>query len=165
MDSKKNVPPEKKIGRFMTITLGLTMSIVLGTLGVVSSGHFSISMWIISLVLSIALAMIIGFLFPVQPIRKMATAGIQNKLLKSIAGNAIVNFVYVLIITTVLLFVMITLAKHQMDVLQVPESVPRPSFIRALPFSLIKSYIVSYVITFILGPIYLKIAFKRYLSE
>ena len=81
---------------------------------------------------------------------------------KFLVANIITNIFYVLIITSVNTSLFISLAKHAMEVNNVPLSVPRPSILAALPKSLISSYIISYIVTLILEPIYIKIAFKKY---
>lgn len=161
MDEKVTV--QRKIGRFMTVAMGITVSIVLSAFGVISSGHFSVPMLLLSMVISIVLALIIGFLLPVQPVKMALTKNIKNNFLRMLVGNVITNLFYVLIITTVLVFVMNGMAAHIMDMNNVPASVPRPNALKVLPSRLLESYIVSFVVTFLLEPLYLMIAKKKYL--
>lgn len=151
----------KKIGFFMNIAMGITVSMILSTHGVLASGHFAVPMLLLSMAISCILALCIGFFLPVRPLKEKATANLKGPA-KFLVGNIITNIFYVLIITTVNTTLMITLAKHQMDLQNVPQNVPRPSILAALPRSWISSYIVSYVATMILEPLYLKMAFKKY---
>lgn len=151
----------RKVGFFMNIVMGITMSLILSVHGVLGSGHFSVPSLAISIAISCILALCIGFFLPVRPAREKATAKMKIPV-KILVGNIITNLFYVLIITSVLTTVMITMARHGMDMNNVPASVPRPSVLKALPRSLLSSFVVSYVITLILEPLYLKIAFKKY---
>lgn len=151
----------KKVGFFMNIAMGITVSIILSTHGVLSSGHFAVPALLLSMAISCVLALCIGFFLPVRPLKEKATAGLKGPA-KFLVGNVITNIFYVLIITTVNTTLMITLAKHQMALQNVPPHVPRPSIIAALPRSWLSSYIVSYIVTLVLEPVYLKIAFKKY---
>ncbi|MCQ2241844.1 hypothetical protein [Treponema sp.] len=151
----------KKLGFFMNIAMGITVSIILSTHGVLASGHFSVPSLAISMVVSCILALCIGFFLPVKPAKDKVTANMKMPV-KFLVANIITNIFYVLIITSVNTSLLITLAKHAMDLNNVPPSVPRPSILAALPKSLISSYIISYIVTLILEPIFLKIAFKKY---
>lgn len=151
----------KKVGFFMNIAMGITVSIILSTHGVVASGHFAVPMLLLSMAISCVLAFCIGFFLPVRPIKEKATASMKMPV-KFLVGNIITNIFYVLIITTVNTTLMITLAKHQMDLQNVPMNIPRPSVLAALPRSWISSFAVSYLVTLILEPIFLKIAFRKY---
>lgn len=151
----------RKVGFFMNIAMGITVSIILSTHGVLASGHFSVPSLAISMVASCSLALCIGFFLPVKPVKDKITANMKMPA-KFLVANIITNIFYVLIITSVNTSLFITLAKHAMEVNNVPHSVPRPSILAALPKSLISSYIISYIVTLILEPIYIKIAFKKY---
>lgn len=151
----------KKVGFFMNIAMGITVSVILSTHGVLASGHFAIPMLIISMVISCILALCIGFFLPVKPVKDKLTGNMKMPA-KFLVANVITNIFYVLIITTVNTSLMIMMARHNMDINNVPASVPRPSILATLPRSWISSYIVSYVVTLILEPIYLKMAFKKY---
>ena len=151
----------RKVGFFMNIAMGITVSIILSTHGVLASGHFAVPMLIISMVISCILALCIGFFLPVKPVKDKMTENMKMSA-KFLVANVITNIFYVFIITTVNTTLMITMAKHNMDINNVPLSVPRPSILAALPRSWLSSYIISYVVTLILEPIYLKMAFKKY---
>lgn len=151
----------KKVGLFMNIAMGITVSIILSVHGNLASGHFAIPMLMVSMVISCILALFIGFLLPVKPVKDKLTGNMKMPA-KFLVANIITNIFYVFIITTVNTSLMIILARHNMDINNVPLSVPRPSILAALPKSWLSSYIVSYIVTLILEPIYLKIAFKKY---
>lgn len=151
----------RKVGFFMNIAMGITVSIILSTHGVLASGHFSVQTLAISMVVSCILAICIGFFLPVKPVKDKVTENMKMPV-KFLVANIITNLFYVLIITSANTSLLITMAKHAMEVNNVPLTVPRPSILAALPRSLLSSYIISYVVTLILEPIYLKIAFKKY---
>lgn len=98
---------------FMTLAMGITLSFVMGTHGVVASGHFTIPMWLLSLALSIPLALAIGFLIPIRKMNQALTKKIENKIAKVLVSAVVTNLFYVGIITTVLTIVMIGNANGQ----------------------------------------------------
>ncbi|MCQ2978791.1 MAG: hypothetical protein MJ245_03235 [Clostridia bacterium] len=104
----------KKINKFMTITMGITISIILSTLGVVMSGHFSVPTLIISMVCSIIIALLIGFLIPIRKLIEVICTNIVG-IWEAIIDNFIMNLFYVLIITTINVFLMTTMAGKQID--------------------------------------------------
>ena len=121
----------RKVGFFMNIAMGITVSIILSTHGVLASGHFSVPSLAISMVVSCSLALCIGFFLPVKPVKDKITANMKMPA-KFLVANIITNIFYVLIITSVNTSLFITLAKHAMEVNNVPLSVPRPSILAAL---------------------------------
>lgn len=155
----------RKIGIFMNIAMGLTVSAILSAHGVISSGHATPKILVLSYAISAVVALCIGFFIPIRMINEKVTGNIKAKPVKILAANVITNLFYVLIITSLLTTLMITLAKHQMNINHVPESVPRPSVLKALPRSLASSYLISYVVTLILEPIYLNFAKKKYMPK
>lgn len=101
---------QKKIGRFMTIAMGITLSIVLSTFNVLMSGRFTIPMFLISILISCTISLAIGLIIPTKKISDKAVEKINNKFVKAAVGNFIVSACYSLIITTVLVFVMMGMA-------------------------------------------------------
>lgn len=151
----------KQVGFFMNVAMGVTVSIILSTHGVVSSGHFTVPTLLISMAISCILALCIGFFLPVRQVKEKFTGGMKMPA-KHIIGNIITNIFYVLIITSVNTTLMILLARHNMDINNVPPHIPRPEVLKALPRSLLSSFIVSYIVTLFIEPFYLKLAFKKY---
>lgn len=151
----------KQVGFFMNVSMGITVSLILSTHGVLASGHFSVPTLIMSMVISCILALCIGFFLPVNQVKEKFTGGMKMPA-KHFVGNIITNIFYVLIITSVNTTLMILLARHNMDINNVPPSIPRPELLKVLPRSLISSFIVSYIVTLFIEPLYLKMAFKKY---
>ena len=58
----------KKIGRRMSILMGITLSFCLSLLGNLTSGHFTLSGFLISFAASTLISLIIGFLVPIKKV-------------------------------------------------------------------------------------------------
>lgn len=104
----------KKINKFMTISMGITISLILSTYGVLSNGHFSVITLILSMIVSVTLAMIIGFTIPLRKFIDYLTRNITG-VLEAIIDNFIMNTVYVLIICTCNIFLMTSMANKNID--------------------------------------------------
>ncbi len=105
----------KKINHFMKFLMGFSISFALATYGVVASGHFSIKMWGLSLLLSFILTFIITVAFPIHKIAEVVAGKIKFKFLTKLVSVFVVNFFYVFIITTVLVCVMLTMANREIS--------------------------------------------------
>lgn len=101
---------QKKIGAFMAVAMGLTQSIVLSTFNNLMSGRFMLPMLIISILISSAISITIGFIIPTKKISDKVVEKINNKIVKTMLGNLVVSAFYSVIITTVLVFVMVGMA-------------------------------------------------------
>lgn len=205
----------KKMNKFMTIAMGTSISLVLATCGVALSGHFTVPMWILSMILSVILALLIGFLLPVRKTAEKCAAKVENKMAKTLVEALVTNLFYTLIITTVLEVVMIGIAnkgisigisniegginalsgqrtqmEQQLATLEADSkeytelqgeikaneaqvegmkkqiegmNAGRPSVLRALPKSMAISFVIAYVLSLILQPIYAGIGRKKYI--
>lgn len=155
---------QKKIGRFISLTMGPFVSLCMGTQGVLLSGHFSVPAWILSVAVSVTLAVCIGLFVPVKRFSKGISSRIRNRILSVLADNALTNIVYTIIIATAVPSLMVVLARIQMDSAGVPPSVPRPSILAALPHSWISGFILAMLLTLVLEPVFVRIARKKYLD-
>ncbi|WP_029231163.1 hypothetical protein [Butyrivibrio sp. VCB2006] len=143
----------KKVGRGMSIRMGLLMSCCLSLVGMGTSGHFTVPGFIISFIVSTIISMIIGFLIPMGKITNILAGKLglrQGTLAERLFASLISNLIYTPIIT----FVMVFLA-YQM-VMKQSGGMAQISFAGMFFPSLIICFIVGYVLIFIFQPIFLK---------
>lgn len=185
----------KKVGRFVTNMMGVTVSLILGTIGPFLSGHFTIQTWIISVVSSMIIALLVGYIIPVKKIADKITQNIFSQTVTALVNNVIINVFYVLIIVSSVLFISLKVAnvgmnkavdaqkqaivelneqmteenteeiQKQIDELEAAiENINanRPSYSKELPMNLLWGFVISYVVTLILQPIFVNIGMKKY---
>lgn len=195
----------KKITRFMGIVMSVTISSILGTMGTILSGHFSLPAWGASLLLSNVLGLIITFAIPVRKLSERISESIINKFIKLFVDALITNLFYAPIITVCMIFSMsfvvnnaldIQVATREEQIVKVEDSLKalestglqngrienyekqikeleneikginegRPNPKETLLKTIISSYILSVVLTMIAQPLWLKLAFRKYLN-
>lgn len=187
MDEKK----VKKVTRFMTNSMGITVSIALGITMTILSGHFTLATCAMSLGISLVIALLIGNIIPIKKISDFVTKGIFSQFLTAVVSNFVINLFFAPIITACVCFAMTNFAskgidkqiegvKTQIEILQ-NENVEmnevkieelnnqiesmnnaKPVFKDIILKELLISFIISYVVTIIVQPIFLKIARNKY---
>lgn len=105
----------KRINRFMGIAMSCTIGTILGTLGVVMSGHFSWILLLISIVLSNVLGIVMTFLIPIKKISDSVSERIINRFFKALVGALIINAIYTPVITVAMVFSMSVFANTKID--------------------------------------------------
>ncbi len=145
----------KKIGRRMSILMGITLSFCLSLLGNLTSGHFTLSGFLISFAASTLISLIIGFLVPIKKVGD----GICNALHlkpRSLPAHCAESFLSDLIYTPVITLAMVALAWK----MAAAHGAQMP-FLPVFLHSLLLSMIVGYVLIFILMPVYLRLLMPR----
>ena len=144
----------KKVGRKMSVLMGVTMSLCMSLIGNITSGHFTVPGFITSFLISAAISLIIGLLVPVGPIAKGASerCGLESG---SLGARSLESLITDVCFTPVMTAAMITFAyfmskKHGEHMKFVP------AFLSSLGIGLV----VCFLLAFILTPIYLKRAMK-----
>ena len=99
----------RKIGRSMSIKMGVTMSFCLSLIGMGTSGHFTVPGFLISFVVSTILSLIIGF---VVPMGKISASACKSLGLKpgTLPARCIESIISDLIYTPIMTLVMVGLA-------------------------------------------------------
>ena len=90
IQTNPQVQTMRKVSFFMNIAMGITVSIILSTHGVLASGHFAVPMLIISMVISCILALCIGFFLPVKPVKDKMTENMKMPA-KFLVANVIID--------------------------------------------------------------------------
>lgn len=145
----------KKIGREMSILMGITLSFFLSLTGILSSGYFTVPGFLISFVVSLVISLIIGFFIPMKKVtdslgRKLGLA--PRKFSTHCFEALISDLIYTPIITLIMVFLAYRQAIRQGA--QIP-------FWPMLGKSMLISMIVGYILIFIFMPLFLKIVMKR----
>ena len=145
----------KKIGREMSLLMGVTLSFFLSLTGLLAAGKFNVVGWIISFLISTVISLIIGFLVPM----KKVTDGVNNKLgLKpgKLGTRCMESLLSDLIYTPI-----ITLAMVFMAYKKATAHGAKIPFIGMFGKSLVISLVVGFILIFIFMPLYMKLVFKK----
>ncbi len=146
----------KKIGRQMSILMGLTLSFFMSLAGNLSSPKFSVIGFILGFVVSFIISLVIGFLVPMKKVgdavdRKLGlTPG-------STAAHAVESLVSDLIYTPVITLAMITMAYKN----AVSHGAKGMSYGPMLGKAMILSLVLGYVLIFIFMPLFMKLVMKK----
>ncbi len=149
----------RKIGRDMSIKMGVTMSLCLSLIGTLTSGHFTIMGFLMSFVASTVLSLIIGFIVPMS---KLSTACLNSMKMRrgTMPARLMESLISDLIYTPIMTLAMVGLAffmarKQSGGMMQTP-------FLAMFIPSLIICLIAGYIIIFIIQPVFLKQTMKKY---
>ena len=145
----------RKIGFCMNVLMGVSLSFALSLIGILFSGHFTLSGWLISFAASTVLSLLIGFIIPV---RKISTALIKKAGVKerSFAAHRLDSFISDIIYTPFITFAMVFIAYKN-----AVSHGAQFSFVPMYFHSLAISLLAGYVFIFILQPLYLKLLLKN----
>ncbi|MBQ3965695.1 MAG: hypothetical protein II684_02540 [Treponema sp.] len=141
----------KKIGRRMSILMGVSLSFCLSLLGNLTSGHFTLPGFLISFAVSTLISLIIGFLVPMKKVGDGLANALHLKA-RSLPAHCAESFVSDLIYTPVITLAMVALAWK----LATSHGAQMP-FLPMFLHSLVLSMIVGYVLIFILMPVFFKL--------
>ena len=144
----------KKIGRKMSMLMGVTLSFCMSLIGNITSGNFKVPAFVTSFLVSVVICLIIGFIVPIGKLGKGASGrlGLEEH---SLGARCIESLVADLIFTPVMTVAMVSFAymmakKHD-------EAMPYvPALLRSLGIGLVLGFMLAFVLT----PVYLKIAMK-----
>ena len=147
----------KKIGRRMSILMGVSLSFCLSLLGNLTSGHFTLPGFLISFAVSTLISLIIGFLVPMKKVGDGLANALHLKP-RSLPAHCAESFVSDLIYTPVITLAMVALAwKMAQSPLVGKIYCTQMPFLPMFLHSLVLSMIVGYVLIFILMPVFFKL--------
>lgn len=139
----------QKIGMAMTFLMGFVMSFVLSLTGTLVSGHFAIPAWLCSFGISFVLSLIIGFIIPMGRLNAMITGKLKQNH-KMFLANLIDSFVSNVLYTPLMTAAMVFIARNG-----IPQEYRPPFSAMYLP-SLVATFIVGWIVLFIIQPLFLK---------
>lgn len=148
-----------RIGRALSIRMGITMSFLLSVVGNVVSRHFNITGFTASFLLSTGVSLVIGFLLPVGKIG-IATCNKLGLKRGSVLGRYVLSLVATMIYAPVLTFTMagVTYAialKRTGGLIWIP-------FWQILLLSFAITFVCGHLLDFFLMPVFLKRLLKKY---
>ena len=147
MEENKRPSPQaikvmKKIGRTISICMGITLSFFLSLSGNLLSGHFTPAGWAISFVISTLISLIIGFCVPMKPLLDKATARMKPG---SLAAKCLESLISDLIYTPVITLAMVAMAHHSIALHAPAPALPPflPMFLHSL-LGLLRHHLLLY---------------------
>ena len=149
----------KKVGIYMSLIMGVTMSFCLSLTGSLTSGEkFNVKQFLISFAASTVISILIGLIVPMRKLEDGAVKALNIKE-HSLPANLVSAFISDLIYTPIITFAMIVLVRSM--VMKMSHGMAKlPPFGVMFVKSLIISFIVAYIIILIVTPIYLKLSLK-----
>ena len=145
----------KKIGRQMSILMGVTLSFCLSLAGILSSGKFTVPGFLISFLVSLVISLIIGFFVPMKRVNDALDAKVGVKP-GTLGARAFESLISDLIYTPIITVAMITLAYK--NATSHGAKVPYvPMLLKGMALSLV----LGYILIFIFMPIFMKLVLKK----
>lgn len=168
---------QKRIGRYISIRMGITMCIVMSIvgslMGALSATRNSkapfFAIWIPSLLLSLlisnVIAFIIGILVPMKKVNdaietKTKAEGIKLRVLQMLASDAI----YTIIIATAMAFVSTAVFAYPNAKKSVEDANLIMMWLTSLAKSIVPEYIFAFIAIMIVEPIIQKKAIAKYIK-
>ena len=144
----------KKIGRKMSIYMGLTLSLCMSFIGNMTSGHFTVPGFLISFVVSSIICLVIGFFIPIGPVSQSVSRkfGLAER---SLGARAVESLVADFIFTPVMTLAMISFA-YKMATSHGEKMKFLPAFLSSLGIGMLMGFMIAFVLT----PVFLKLAMK-----
>ena len=152
----------KKIGRAMSIRMGIAMSFCLSLVGTLSSGHFTLVGFLISFLVSCVISLLIGFIIPMGLVAEAALkkAGFERGTVKGGLLEALISdLIYTPIITLVMVFLAYKMAMKQSG------GQANLNFAGMFFSSLGICFVVGFVLIFLVQPIFMKSVMVKYGKE
>ncbi len=149
----------KKVGIYMTLLMGVTLSFCLSLTGILTSGEgFQLKSFLISFAASTIISIIIGLVVPMRKLEGAAIKAIdieEHSMPAKIVSALISDLIYTPFIT----LAMIALArKMAMKMSNGRAQLPPFDLMYLKSFAI--SFVVAFVIIMIVTPVYLKLSMK-----
>ena len=145
----------KKVGREMSLLMGLSMSCILTMVGMLTAKRFTVPGFIKSFLISFVISMIIGIIIPM----KKVSDGVLRKC-DAKPGTMKARILEALV-SDILYSPLMTLVMVYMAYLEATSHGARIPFGPMLLKSEIISFITAFILSFILTPVFMKTVMKR----
>ena len=152
----------KKVGRIMSLLMGLTLSFCLsltGLLGSLSKTEYTVPRFFVSLLInfaiSFAISMVIGFLVPIKKVDESLDKKLglrPGKLGTRLFNSLISDLIYTPVITLTMVFIAYK---------QATSHGAKMPFLPMFLSSLALCFAVAYILIFLLTPVFMKISMKK----
>jgi hypothetical protein len=146
----------KKIGRQMSVLMGLTLSFCLSLAGNLASGKFTVPGFIISFIASLVISLLIGFFVPMKKVNDSLDTKLGLQPGKT-STHAFESLISDLIYTPIITVVMVALAYKNAT----SHGAKGLHFGPMLAKSMVLSLVLGYILIFIFMPVFMKIVLKR----
>ena len=149
----------KKVGRAMSVRMGITMSLCLSLVGTLTSGHFTPVGFLVGFVVSSVISLLIGFIIPVGKLSEgvRAKSGLERGTVKA---RLLETFVFDLIYTPIITAAMVFFA-YRMIIIQ-SGGMAQPNYWGMFLPSLVICFVAAFVLIFFVQPIFMKSVMKKY---
>ena len=154
MDPKKM----RKVGIFVNICMGVTMSFFLSLIGTAVSGHFSIPAWLISFLISTVVSLIIGFVIPMRKVTEGVSRALKLKP-RSLVARCVESLVSDIIYTPLMTFIMVFFAYRNAISHGAPEESLNLGRMFLGSFGICMA--AGFLLIFIFMPLYVMLAMKK----
>ncbi len=145
---------EKKIKMSMSIMMGVTLSLCLSFVGTFTSGSFTPAAFLVSFLESLVISLVIGCIVPIKKAEDSACekVGVKSPMGRRTLGSFVSDLIYTPVITTA----MVTINFFKIPIAH------RPPYIIMWGKSMVISFIVAYLIVFLVGDNYMRMILKKY---
>lgn len=137
----------------MSLAMSVTMSFVLSLIGNLSSGRFTVPVFIRSFLISLVIGLVLGFFVPIRKISDYLLEK-TNTAPGTLKGRCIASAVSALVYTPLMTFAMVYMAYSQAVVHGAKLDFGK-MLLRSECISILASFILSFVIT----PVYSRLIF------
>lgn len=160
-------PNMRKIGRQISLRMGITLSFCLSLVGSLfgqlsSKDGFRLPAFIISFLLSFivstVISLLIGFFVPMKKVTDSFKEkhGLQPGRFKTLLAESLVSdLIYTPVITIVMTIMNYALAIHN------GAQIPVPAMVIGLVEGLVLCFVVGYVLIFFFMPLYMRMVFEK----
>lgn len=139
----------------MSLLMGFTMSLILSLVGTLVGGHFTVQSWLLSFGISFVISLIIGFVIPMKPLCDAITGKLRRNK-KNFLANLIDSLIANTLYTPLMSATMVWMAWCHIPLEH------RPPFMALYAPSLAVTFIVGWIVIFVVQPLFLKALFKKF---
>lgn len=144
-----------KVGKQMSIYMGVTLSLCLSLVGTLTSGHFTVPALLTGFVVGMVISIALGFVIPVKKLTDAVCEELEVEE-NTGAGRCISALVSDVLYTPVITLAMVILA--YVNTVSHGGSMP---FVPALVKSFVVCFAAGYVIIFFAEPLFLRLAIRN----
>lgn len=154
MNEIEQVKKMKKIGRLISVFMGVTLSLFLSLFGNLFSGHFAWQNWLISFGITLIISLVIGFSVPMKKVNDSECRR-HNLNPNAFSTHLLLSLISDAIFTPAITIVMVLFAYFMAT-----KSGAQLNLLKMMITSILESYAIGYILILIFTPLYTKLAFK-----
>ncbi len=147
----------RRVGREISVLMGITLSFFLSLTGVLLSGHFTLLGWLISFAISTVISLLIGFIVPMKPLLDKVTGNMRRG---AFSTRCLESLISDLIYTPIITLAMVAFAYKNIASHAPADQVP--PFLPMFLISLAEEMVIGFILIFIFMPLYMRLVMKRH---